>query len=215
MKHTYSTSRIQYSALVILLNRHNAGYGDPERVNSADANKSRNTCVEFATKTSKLVEEYTIHHGSANTMLGSALYNITMAATVLIAEVAEKRRQNVNDESAALAICLDAMKEMEGAEIVARNVRKIVQTIMRVCSVRRSDASEAQAGFVMNDAFPAAQQLPYCGTQEDTITTTTDDGNIRDMMTLGFDPCMSDSVFQFPFEEALLDPLSASAFLQQ
>ncbi|EXJ84557.1 hypothetical protein A1O3_05226 [Capronia epimyces CBS 606.96] len=250
--------RIQYSALVILLNRHNAGYGNLQKRNCAHSQKSRKACVEHALITSQLLQDYAAHHGSANTMMGSVLYNITSAATIVVAEMAEKNRRDVPKESAALAICLNAMKEMESAEIVARNVRKIVQTIMRVCNVQNNysyDDGNAGAGagagpvtgFWAKDYNPSNEDGPsHAGVDEattadankendrnntntntntntnnnnnNTATTTTTNATtttINDAMSLNFGPLGFDSVFQFPFEEVLLDPMSANEFMQQ
>jgi hypothetical protein len=128
--------------------------------------------------------------------MGSALYNITMAATIFVADIAEKNRQNITKELAALTACLEAMKKMESAEIVARNVRKIVQTIMRVCGVQNQGRSW-HTGAV---ADLQTAEVPMNSTE-------------RDMMDFNFDPSMLDAL-QFPFEEVLMDPLSANDFLQ-
>ncbi|KIW22576.1 uncharacterized protein PV07_10860 [Cladophialophora immunda] len=210
--------RIQYSALTILVNRHNAGYGNPEKRNCQNSNRSRRICLEHAFTISNLVLNYATHHGEANTMLGSALYNITMAATIFVAEINERNRQEVSDETAALATCLKAMKEMESAEIVARNLRRILQTIMRVCRV----CDVPDFGEPMDP--PTEWQRPKTGTAlsgtDATVTTLIakrlDDSmndSDNDFTCLNFDPVAFDSVFQLPFDEALLDPSSVSAFL--
>ncbi|KAI1613487.1 fungal-specific transcription factor domain-containing protein [Exophiala viscosa] len=197
--------RIQHSALVILLNRHNAGFGNADKRNCPESNTSRRNCIECALLIANLVQDYSLHHGNPNTLMGSSLYNITMAATIFVADIAEKNRQNVSKELTALTVCLEAMKKMESAEIVARNVRKIVQTIMRVCGVQNQGDLTTNASTARSWQTGVVVDLP---TAEDPMTSTE-----RDMMDFNFDPSMLDAL-QFPFEEVLLDPLSANDFLQ-
>ncbi|EXJ74618.1 uncharacterized protein A1O5_02915 [Cladophialophora psammophila CBS 110553] len=210
--------RIQYSALTILVNRHNAGFGNPEKRKCQNSNKSRRICVEHAFMISNLVLNYTTHHGEANTMLGSALYNITMAATIFVAEINERNRHDVSDETAALATCLRAMREMESAEIVARNLRKILQSIMRVCRV--CDLPDYGDPMDRSTAWRQPNAETDLGGTDATvaipITRRRDDGtndNDTDFTSLNFDPSAFDGVFQLPFDESLLDPSSVSAFL--
>ena len=59
-----------------------------------------------------------------------------MAATTLVAEISESRKDGSSEEMLCLMECLRTMKEMEHTEIVAKNVYNIVQTIMRVCNVK-------------------------------------------------------------------------------
>ncbi|KAK5281706.1 hypothetical protein LTR40_004427 [Exophiala xenobiotica] len=154
-----------------------------------------------------LVQDYSLHHGNPNTLMGSALYNITMAATIFVADIAEKNRQNtsITKELTALTACLEAMKKMESAEIVARNVRKIVQTIMRVCGVQN------QGDFATNTSATRSWQA---GAVADLQTAEVPmNSTERDIMDFNFDPSMLDAL-QFPFEEVLMDPLSANDFLQ-
>lgn len=145
---------MQYSAIQILLHRPNSGFGNTDRRNVVEAVTSRSECVYHANHIARLVQDYRNHHGEAYTMLGSALYNTTMAATTLVAEIAEKRKDRKGgecEEWANLMACLRTMKELENTEIVARNVCKIVQTVMKVCNVR-------------NGALDLAS-IPDCGSE--------------------------------------------------
>lgn len=127
---------MQYSAMTILLNRHNAGFGNPEKRNTPEAIRSRHEGLQHAFRLAHILQDYKTHHGDAYTMLGSALYNITMAATTLVAEISETKKDGPCEELVCLMTCLRTMKEMEHTEIVAKNVYNIVQTVMRVCNVR-------------------------------------------------------------------------------
>ncbi|OAP57138.1 hypothetical protein AYL99_07875 [Fonsecaea erecta] len=210
--------RIQYSALTILVNRHNAGYGNPEKRNCQNSNRSRRICLEHAFTISNLVLNYATHHGEANTMLGSTLYNITMAATIFVAEINERNRQDVTEETAALATCLKAMKEMESAEIVARNLRKILQTIMRVCRVcdvpDYGEHLDHSAGWQQPKpgADPSGTEVRVAEACNKRGNDSNQDSD-TDFSCLNFDPSAFEGVFQLPFDEALLDPSSVSAFL--
>ncbi|OAG40008.1 hypothetical protein AYO21_05689 [Fonsecaea monophora] len=211
--------RIQYSALMILVNRHNAGYGNPEKRTCPASNRSRSICLEHAFTISNLVISYATHHGEANTMLGSTLYNITMASTIFVAEINERNRQEVSEETAALGACLKAMKEMESAEIVARNLRKILQTIMRVCRVcdipDYGEHLEQSAGWQrpktsteLGETVNTSTALPTTKRRDDNTSDSDNDFNCLNFDTLAFD-----GVFQLPFDDALLDPSSMGVFL--
>jgi hypothetical protein len=211
--------RIQHSTLVILLNRHNAGFGNPQRQHGPATARSRRVCVDHAYQISSLLQDYDSHHGSAATMNGSALYNITMAATTFIADISERDREKVsNDELTALTLCLDAMKKMESVEIVARNVRKIVQTIMRVCGVQnRGDQSSSPVNVVPRVAT-VNKEKGFPDTSMNVSMHAGSRGNLdvdQDLMDFNFDQAVLDSVLQFPFEEALVDPTSALDFFSQ
>jgi hypothetical protein len=210
---------------MILLNKHNAGFGNSRRQQEPATAHSRRVCVDHGFQISSLVQDYDVHHGSAATMNGSALYNITMAATIFIADISERDRDVVSDELTALTLCLDAMKKMESVEIVARNVRKIVQTIMRVCGVQnRGDQSSSSSGPVDIPAVRAASSVKKAAAPSRNITRATNTathpdgsccGNLnmdQDLMDFNFDQVVLDSVLKFPFEEALMDPTSAPDF---
>lgn len=233
MLNIFGLIRIQYSSLTILLNKHNAGFGNTETQQDSATAISRRVCVDHAFQISTLVQDYDLHHGGAATMTGSALYNITMAATIFIAEISERDRDVVSsDKLTALTLCLDAMKKMEGVEIVARNVRKIVQTIMRVCGVQnRRDYSVEQVGVdiaaraasaSVKDVFTNTSASANANTSthhgHEPSGTGNDSGNLhmyQDLMDFNFDQGILDSVLQFPFEEALMDPTSALRITQK
>jgi hypothetical protein len=200
--------RIQYSALTILLNRHNAGFGNAGRKDWSKSDKSRKACVEHAFIISNLVQDYAAHHGSANTMMGPSLYNISMAATVLVAQIAEKHGRDVAAESASLTICLEAMREMEAAELVARNVRQIVQSTIQY---RRADSESHLTSTVKHPASHGGQ----VSTDGDAaIDSSSDAGSSRDSMLFSFDPPTFDNIFQLCFNEELPNQIPSGEWLQ-
>ena len=105
-----------------------------------------------------MLRDYRIQYRDSSTLFGSALYNCTMAATILVAEVSETRKNGSSDEMLCLMECLRTMKEMEHTEIVAKNVYNIVQTIMRVCNVKEDTLA---LGLLSADSFgsPAQQHI--------------------------------------------------------
>ncbi|KAK4995811.1 hypothetical protein LTR66_004440 [Elasticomyces elasticus] len=202
---------MQYSAIMILVHRHNAGFGDAIKRHTPPAIKSRRECVEHASRMARLLDDYKTNHGNAYTLIGSALYNITMAATTLVADISEKSNEDSSKESAYLATCLRTMKEMENNEIVARSVRKIVQTIMRVCNVGKRPGSLPQRSVSHVEEFrPVHWEMDQPQPQ---IVPMEQDGNPGSTMAaLNFEAFDMDSFFPFPFEQALPNLQSAGDF---
>ena len=136
---------IQWSAVMILLHRPHAGFGTASDVGSPGTVKnSRSICVENAIQITQILKDYKAHHFQAYTLMGSALYNISVAATTLVADIASQKNEDVSVQYACLGTCIRTMKEMESSEMVARNVRKLVQSIMKACNV--NDRSTNSAG---------------------------------------------------------------------
>lgn len=214
-KHTRVTNidvSIQYSAITILLNRHNAGFGDSRKRCSPRAVRSRRDCIEHAARIARLLDDYKSQHGKAFTIIGSGLYNITMAATTLVADISEKDKASSSSEPAYLTTCLQAMKEMENAEIVARNVRKIVQTIMRVCNVRRGGEPGKTTASFTDDFEPENWELNHRSAEMPAAIDQSANGSSNNAVMLNFDTFDMDGVFPFPFEDALPNPTSTGDF---
>lgn len=144
--------------MTILLNRHNAGFGNSEKRNHPDTVRSRQQCLVHASRIAQMLRDYKTQYHDGSTLFGSALYNCTMAATTLVAEVSESRKDGTSDEMLCLMECLRTMKEMEHTEIVAKNVYNIVQTIMRVCNVKEDTLA---LGLLQADSFgsPTTQRI--------------------------------------------------------
>ena len=193
---------LQYSAMYILANRHNAGFGNPEKRITPEAIKSRQTCLEHAFRIAWMLQDYRARHGDAGTMLGSALYNTTMAATTLVAEIFENRKAGSCDELKCLMECLRTMKEMEHTEIVAKNVYNIVQTIMRVCNVK--DDSFDLESFTMAPTSPVQRldppQVPFDASVVGLNQTT-----LAMWPAFDFDGMDMGDTFPFAFEQPMLN----------
>lgn len=115
MLYVYSTelfTSLQYSSMTILVNRHNAGFGNPEGRRAAGAIRSRELCLQHAFRISHMMNDYRKFNGDGSTLVGSALYNVTMAATTFVAEIFEARKESFREEIDGLTICLKTMREM-------------------------------------------------------------------------------------------------------
>lgn len=114
--------------------------------------------------------------GDGSTLIGSALYNVTMAATTFVAEIFEARKESFREEIDGLTICLKTMREMEHTEVVAKNVFSIVQATCRVCRVGEDTLdlealSPSTAGSPMPrfDPAPVAYDAPAFGSNQTTL----------------------------------------------
>lgn len=91
--------------------------------------------MQHAFRISHMMRDYRNFYGDGSTLVGSALYNVTMAATTFVAEIFEAKKDSFRDEIDGLTICLQTLREMEHTEIVAKNVFNIVQATCRACHV--------------------------------------------------------------------------------
>jgi hypothetical protein len=161
--------------------------------------------VKHALIISKIVQNYAAVYGSANTMMGPALYNITTAAITLIAEITQKHGHDVAEESASLSICLRAVKEMESADSVARKVRKLVQTIVRVCHAQRPGDSLTQSILFTKDILPGGWKADL----DRLMSTSATDGGTASYPTHStLDASLFDSVLQYHFDDTPVGSLS-------
>ena len=200
-------SSMQYSAMMILLNRHNAGFGNPEKMHIPEAVRSRQECLQHAIRIARMLREYKNQHGDANTLLGSALYNITMAATTFVAEITDTRKEGSCDELVWLIECLRTMKEMEHTEIVARNVFNIVQATMRVCNVRVEDLD---LGSFSPSGYSPPPRLEPPPPPPDPATIGLHQTTLAMWPAFDLDSLGMDEAFPFAFGQPMLDTEPAS-----
>lgn len=123
-----------------------------------------------------------------------------MAATTLVAELAENKKDGSRDEVDCLMACLRTMKEMENTEIVARNVYKIVQTIMRVCNV--GDALQDLSS--LPSASPATRQDPFQALSDPSLVGQSQT-TLAMWPALDFEGMNMDETFSFSVEQPMLD----------
>ena len=131
--------------------------------------EARQTCVQSAMRMGDLLQDYDHQHGHAQAMsgmsislsahprsfplllslhpnlatshTGTALHPISTAATILVAEIVDRKSSaNAHLPSTQQALrclkrCIKTLSELEKAYLVARRVRKIIQLIMRLCNL--------------------------------------------------------------------------------
>jgi hypothetical protein len=85
-----------------------------------------------------MLDDYRQYNGNACTMLGTALYNITMVAVVLVAALADNASLSNPEHLDCVDMCLQALEELESSYIVARTVLKQIKYLMRRCKLQYS-----------------------------------------------------------------------------
>ncbi|KAL2354244.1 fungal-specific transcription factor domain-containing protein [Cryomyces antarcticus] len=126
---------MQFCSAMILLHRPSVRFGTPIENASPSSLESRSVCVEYAVLLTTYISDFRQFHGSARTMLGTALYNITMAAIVLIADMADRTSLLDADYSVSIDICIQALREIEDSYIVARTILKQLKYLMKRCQL--------------------------------------------------------------------------------
>jgi hypothetical protein len=132
-----SILHMQYCSAQILLHRPSSSFGTSISLSTPSSLSSRRKCGHFATQLATIVQDYRLQHGSASYMLSTALYNITMAAIVLIADMADHTSvSSVASEGnhfTSIDECILALRELEETYIVARTVLKQLKYLMKRC----------------------------------------------------------------------------------
>ena len=134
---------MQFCAAIILLHRPTARFGVLAVHASNESLESRKICAIHATQIANVIRDYRQHHGPANTMLGTALYNITMAAIVLIAYLADDTSIEGSHYLLNISTCVRGLEDLESSYIVARTVLKQLKHLMHRCNLQFSP-SDAQ-----------------------------------------------------------------------
>lgn len=138
---------MQYCSAMILLHRPAARFGITFTNESNASLEARSTCVHYATRMTHMVQDYRHHHGSASTMLGTALYNITTAGIVLIANMADDPSQVGPQHWLCIDTCIQSPEEMEVSSLVARPVLKQLRYLMRSCTTLHATESSTAWKF--------------------------------------------------------------------
>jgi hypothetical protein len=106
--------------------------------------ESRAICLENAVRLGQVLDDYRKFHGHACTVLGTALYNITMTAVVLIANRAELALNSTFEHLSCLTSCIRALEEIQISYVSARTILKQLKYLMRRCKLLDL-AADAQA----------------------------------------------------------------------
>ena len=127
--------QLQFHAAMTLLHRSNARFGTNQAELGPTARASRDICIEHVLHISRLLADYRTSHGSAITLMGTAMYNITVAAVVLIAIRAEQSSEAANEYLASLTTCIAALEEIQFSHGSAKTVLKQLRYLMRRCKL--------------------------------------------------------------------------------
>ena len=114
--------------------------------------RSRAICVQSATHIGDLLDGYKKQHGDAASMSGVGLHPISTAATVLIAEIVDRKKMSstavkygstTQQHLRCLKRCILTLAELEKTYLVAKRVRKIIRMLMRLCNL--GDGQQSQS----------------------------------------------------------------------
>lgn len=126
---------LQYCCTMILLHRATARFGTDISRATSESLHSRDICITQATRAAHMLVDYRKNSGNACTMLGTALYNITIVAVVLVAAQADNVSILNSEHLECVDMCLEALEELENSYIVARTVLKQIKYLIRRCKL--------------------------------------------------------------------------------
>lgn len=129
-----SVLQLQFHAAMILLHRSTARFGTSQEATPI-SQESRAVCVEHVLQIATILDDYRRYYGSAMTLLGLALYNITVAAVVLIAIRAEQASEASNEYLSSLTSCIGALEEMQTTFVSAKTILKQLRYLVRRCKL--------------------------------------------------------------------------------
>ncbi|KAI9811856.1 MAG: hypothetical protein M1827_005207 [Pycnora praestabilis] len=181
---------LQLSSAMILLHRPAAGFGVVATNPSSASMESRETCVYHATKIARLLEDYRQCYGSACTILGTGLYNITTAATTLIADMVDRRSMDMSHHFSSIRTCIFSLKELEKSYLSARRVRKQLNLVMRLCNLESQPMEDRIKRKEIEQPIPQNNQAQAEIEAESIISEQ--DQSISDIMILENSPFTAD-----------------------
>jgi hypothetical protein len=127
--------QLQFHGAMILLHRSAARFGTTQTENIPNSRESRAICLGHVLQIGHILADYRKSHGSAMTLVGVAMYNITSAAVVLIALRAEQSSEASNDCLSALTTCIAALEELQYSHMSAKTVLRQLRYLMRRCKL--------------------------------------------------------------------------------
>ncbi|OQV03677.1 Fungal specific transcription factor domain-containing protein [Cladophialophora immunda] len=145
---------LHYHSAVILERLSEGRFGVETSSAASDSTSARTIYTDHALQLAAITQDYRANHGSARTMIGNSLYNITIAVIVLIANWAEGGTTDENQYIERVDSCVRSIKEMETSFASARTLSNIVLSLMRRCnfpplpSQRQKEWSEEDEGLL-------------------------------------------------------------------
>lgn len=130
---------MQYCAAVILLYRPLANFGVEASERSDYSPQFRLICVKHAMDATRYMEDYRANYGNATTLSGISLHIISTVSTTLIADITERRHSDVSREFHCLIVCVRTLLELEQTYLVALQVRKVIEVVIRICNLENHE----------------------------------------------------------------------------
>ena len=182
---------MEYYSSKIHLHRPTANFGSSLAVTGAQDSLSRGICIENAENVASAIANYRSLYGDVSTMSGIGLHMIATAATILIANIAEKRSSDTSRRISALQTCIRGLCELEKTYIVARRVRRIIRLILCLCHVDIGCAPQPLQNIGRTaGATSAEESLDLFGCTKDP-SGNVNDSNFADaaeMVNMAVDP---------------------------
>lgn len=133
---------MEYYSSKIHLHRPTANFGSSLVFSDGQDSVSRNICIENAENVANAITDYRSLYGDVSTMSGIGLHMIATAATILIANIAEKGSKDTSRQMHALQTCIRGLCDLEKTYHVARRVRRVIRLILGLCHVDISCAPQ-------------------------------------------------------------------------
>ncbi|EXJ92462.1 hypothetical protein A1O3_01013 [Capronia epimyces CBS 606.96] len=125
----------QFHGAMILLHRSTAKFGTYQTESTPISQEARAICVDHGLQIARILADYRVAYGSALTLVGVAMYNITTAAVVLIAILSEPSTPASNEYLSSLTTCIAALEEIQHSHMGAKTVLKQLRYLMRRCKL--------------------------------------------------------------------------------
>lgn len=179
---------MEYYSSKIHLHRPTANFGSSLALTDGQDSISRTICIENAENLASAITDYRILYGDVSTMSGIGLHMIATAATILIANIAEKGSKDTSRQMHALQTCIRGLCDLEKTYRVARRVRRVIRLILGLCHVDISCVTQPLQDLDSTAGTTRAEgHLELFGCSEGVDDLTFADP-AADMMNLAMDP---------------------------
>ncbi|EFR00993.1 hypothetical protein MGYG_03994 [Nannizzia gypsea CBS 118893] len=114
---------------------------------------------------------------SVSVMHGISLHIISTVSTTLIADITERRHADVSREFHCLIICVRTLLELEQTYLVALQVRKVIEVVIRICNLETHElqvASLLPEGFHIGASFTPTSSAGRTESSQDEDTRGTE-----------------------------------------
>lgn len=175
-KNLLTASSLQYYSAWILLQRPVARFDITfhEGFSRHLSLESRDTCIQNAIRIVNLVEDCTARRENLNTMLGTLLWSITLAAIIFVAGQTQQQSElSISGHTHHIQICIRALKELG----LTYNIARVIRTQLKASLQRHSASVPSSDIEAIRDASLSIQN--------DFPTADFDDAETGNTMTSG------------------------------